>query len=196
MKKRICVSLCMLLMAAVIVAGCGKGGDYKKAMSMYENGQFEEAAEKFTELGDYKDSADQATECNYRVALDMMDQGLYSEAAEMFQAIADYKNCAELAIDCLSYQAESFLIGTWADVSFSSAGIVSYFTFEDGKVDAEMTLNGKHALSNNGTYRIDTDAGVVVVTYPTSDNPAKFAFEFIDGEFVLHGVNDPMEKQN
>ena len=50
MKKRICASLCMLLIAAVILTGCGKDGDYKKAMSMYENGQFEEAAEKFKVL--------------------------------------------------------------------------------------------------------------------------------------------------
>ena len=41
MKKRICISLCIMLTAAAILTGCGKGGNYKKAMSMYENGQFE-----------------------------------------------------------------------------------------------------------------------------------------------------------
>ena len=32
MKKRICASLCMLLIAAVILTGCGKGGDYIKTL--------------------------------------------------------------------------------------------------------------------------------------------------------------------
>ena len=85
MKKRICISLCIMLTAAAIITGCGKGGDYKKAMSMYENGQFEEAAEKFTELGDYENSQDMVMVCRYEAAKTLFDAGNYEEAKKPLQ---------------------------------------------------------------------------------------------------------------
>ena len=91
MKKRICLSLCMVLTAAAILTGCGKGGDYKKAMSMYENGQYEEAAAKFTELGDYEDSQDMVMACNYEAAKVLFDAGDYEEAKKAFAELGDYE---------------------------------------------------------------------------------------------------------
>ena len=42
---------------------------YKKAMSMYGNGQYErKPPQRFTELGDYEDSQDMVMACNYEAA--------------------------------------------------------------------------------------------------------------------------------
>ena len=42
-----------------MLTGCDSS-DYKKATELYESGNYDEAYEAFTELGDYKDSANMA----------------------------------------------------------------------------------------------------------------------------------------
>lgn len=109
MKKRICLSLCMVLTAAAILTGCGKGGNYKKAMSMYENGQYEEAAAKFTELGDYEDSQDMVMACNYEAAKVLFDAGDYEEAKKAFAELGDYEKSSDYIKEC-DYNSASALL--------------------------------------------------------------------------------------
>ena len=64
-----------MMTAATILTGCGKSWDYKKAISMYDNGQFEEAAEMLTELGDYENSQDMVIAFRYEDARALFDAG-------------------------------------------------------------------------------------------------------------------------
>ena len=48
---------------------------YYQADQLMQRGKYDEAREKFLELGDYRDSADQASEADYRKAADFMRAG-------------------------------------------------------------------------------------------------------------------------
>ena len=70
--------------------------NYKKAMKLSEAGQYQEAAEAFEQLGDYKDSADLVREMRYDHAVALSEAGQYMEATEAFEQLGDYKDSADL----------------------------------------------------------------------------------------------------
>ncbi len=96
MKKRLALVLA-IVMTVLLLTGCGKGGDYKAAMSLYESGQFEEAAAKFTELGDYENSPEMVKVCKLEAAKALFDAGNFEEAKSAFEELGDYENSPELA---------------------------------------------------------------------------------------------------
>ena len=89
MKKRICIFLFIMLTAAAILTGCGKGGDYKKAMSLYENGQFEEAAEKYVEA---------AGNLGFSVTKESIMGFLEAEEKQMRKITADAENAVKVQL--------------------------------------------------------------------------------------------------
>ena len=175
----------MLLIAAVILTGCGKGGDYKKAMSMYENGQFEEAAEKFTELGDYENSQDMVMTCRYEAARTLFDAGKYEEAKKAFAELGDYENSANYVSEC-DYSTASSLLEA-GDYEGAIAIFESIPDFKDSQekirsANKELmiqkygpvlqALNGKTWLFNGGSNTIlnkisftDEEAEIAQVSY-------------------------------
>lgn len=68
MKK--VVSLALALLICFMLTGCD-GSQYKKAISMYEEGRFEEAASEFMELGSYKNSVEMAKKCKNAYAFEV-----------------------------------------------------------------------------------------------------------------------------
>ena len=218
MKKRICASLCMLLIAAVILTGCGKGGDYKKAMSMYENGQFEEAAEKFTELGDYENSQDMVMTCRYEAARTLFDAGKYEEAKKAFAELGDYENSANYVSEC-DYSTASSLLEA-GDYEGAIAIFESIPDFKDSQekirsANKELmiqkygpvlqALNGKTWLFNGGSNTIlnkisftDEEAEIAQVSYDGNgkhDNGSNtFAFT-VDDKKILITMADGSEME-
>lgn len=69
---------------------------YDEALSLAENGNYNEAMVAFNKLGDYKDSEEQAKEARYNKALQFMERERYDNAASEFAALEDYKDSAEL----------------------------------------------------------------------------------------------------
>jgi len=92
------LTLAMLMM----LAGCDSA-DYKKAVSLYESGEYMQAMELFEALGDYEDSPERVLDCNYQIAGELADAGKYQEAYAAFQALGDYKNALDMANAC-NYQ--------------------------------------------------------------------------------------------
>jgi hypothetical protein len=68
--------------------GCS-GGNYKKAMKLYEDGSFEEAQQIFEELGDYEDSAKMIEECKYGIAANMLEEAYDKYCKTEWAEIAD-----------------------------------------------------------------------------------------------------------
>ena len=98
--------LVFLLVAAVMLTGCDSS-DYKKATGLYESGNYDEAYEAFTELGDYKDSADMAKSSHYKKASVLYENGNYKEACEVFTGLGDYEDSANMAdLSRLAYAQE------------------------------------------------------------------------------------------
>lgn len=89
MKKILSVILALALM--VSLCACDSM-DYKKAMSAYEAGNYQEARAMFEELGDYENSADMVTACDYRLACQLLEEGKYEEAMVAFTALGEYED--------------------------------------------------------------------------------------------------------
>lgn len=102
-----------IVLAAVMtlaLTGCD-ASDYKKAVTSMENGDYEDAREIFTALGDYKDAAAKITECDYNMALFAMAAAKYDEAIAGFTALGDYEDSASRLTRCLYSKANVLFDG-------------------------------------------------------------------------------------
>ncbi len=86
------------IVAAVIISGnMQKSTAYNAAVALAEAGQYDEAVAAFTELGNYKDSAEQINEITYNQAVALLESGNYDEAISTFTDLGNYKDSAEQA---------------------------------------------------------------------------------------------------
>ncbi len=73
---------------------------YRRAMTLLERGEYDEASDMFAGLGDYQESARMVTECAYQKALRMVENGREEEAVAALEALngySDSSNQIELA---------------------------------------------------------------------------------------------------
>lgn len=91
--KRI-VALLMIAAMLLALTGC-KSFDYKKAMELYENEDFQEAEEIFASLGDYEDSQEMVLASRYGYALVLVDDGEFEEAVAIFEDLEEYEDSEE-----------------------------------------------------------------------------------------------------
>lgn len=96
--KRFIVLLSAVILC-LILAGCS-GSQYKKATELYEQGNYAEAGEIFSKLGNYEDSADKANECKYQEASALLQNSDYDAAKELFSALGDYGDSADKVKFC------------------------------------------------------------------------------------------------
>ena len=102
MKKTVCKLLALALilcMAVSTLTGC-TSLDYRKAVQLYNNRQYEQAADIFFQLGEYEDSSALFTDCHYWDAYDRMQAGNYSEALPRFLKLTNYKDSVQRAAEC------------------------------------------------------------------------------------------------
>ena len=71
--------------------------NYIRAGKFLENGRFEDARELYLSLGDYRDSAQLATEAEYRRGLELIETGANAEARDLFAGLGDYKDSAKIS---------------------------------------------------------------------------------------------------
>ena len=96
MKKLFTLILSLVIL--VMITGCDST-DYKKAVSLYESGKYEEAIEMFEELGDYEDSAEKVLDCQYNMAVIAYESEEYISAIKQFAALKDFKDSAEYRLE-------------------------------------------------------------------------------------------------
>lgn len=99
--KKIAWILCLLLLVAAFT-GCD-ATEYKKAVELYESGQYAQAQTIFEELGEYEDSQAKAQDCRYMQGQALLESGKYEEAKEIFRKLGDYKDSKTYAQDCKWY---------------------------------------------------------------------------------------------
>lgn len=68
---------------------------YNNALLMMSLSSYDESIQLFTELGDYKDSADKINEANYKKAVDFMNEGEYDNAISVFTKLGSYSDSSE-----------------------------------------------------------------------------------------------------
>ncbi len=97
----VCVTAAII--AAVVLPNYFKAQrleeQYTSAVAMFENADYERASTVFSELGDYKDSAEMVEKCaiqpEYDAAMQLYYDGNYAEATWAFEALGDYEDSAE-----------------------------------------------------------------------------------------------------
>lgn len=101
----------ILLLAVLIIismTAC-KNNDYKEAMELYINREYDAALAVFTELGDYEDSINMVTKCRYAQAHLLLSDGKYNDARAIFEELGDYEDSAENVKECYYQQAVALM---------------------------------------------------------------------------------------
>jgi tetratricopeptide (TPR) repeat protein len=103
-KLALILSLCAAAVLAVTVFAVIPFVRYNMAVTLMGDGAYAEAKEAFTGLGDFKDAAALAVECqnmeDYAAAANLMDAGQYEEAKAAFHALAPYRDSGARALEC------------------------------------------------------------------------------------------------
>ena len=92
MKKKILILLCIII--TLSLCSCDSS-DYRKAMSLYNEGDFSAAREIFDGLGDYKNAREMCIDCEYNMAIGMIDDEDYVTALKILESLGEYKDSAE-----------------------------------------------------------------------------------------------------
>lgn len=106
-KKTFRAILIVVLLIAMIGLGVVYGipyiqhnNSYKEASALLEQKDYDNAKGLFTDLGEFRDSAEMVKECDYRKATELMNSGNYSEAIDALSDIHDYKDASDLEKIC------------------------------------------------------------------------------------------------
>ena len=73
---------------------------YNNALKLCNEGKYEEAIKEFTELGEFKDSADQVIETQYQYSELLFNNGDYQTSADIFSSIMNYKDSKNKIEEC------------------------------------------------------------------------------------------------
>ena len=108
------IALPVALLLTFSLSSC-EGIVYREAIDLYNNQKYAEAAEKFSELDGYEDSAALHTRSLYMEAVLLMEEGRYSEAQPRFYKLGDYEDSILRLQEC-KYQlaVENFENGNYA----------------------------------------------------------------------------------
>ncbi len=105
MKRTLFVNAIIVAMICMLT-GCSSKSNYEDAISLYEEGAYQEAGDAFEELGDYEDSMEMLQVCRYAQAGDLYDAGDYDGAIAIYETITDYEDSAVQISACYYAQAE------------------------------------------------------------------------------------------
>lgn len=92
MKK--IIMIVMLMVCTLALTGCEKS-NYEKAVSLYEEGDYDEAKEIFVKLGEYEDSATMVKACDYSKAVKLYEAKDYDNSISIFESIKEYEDSIE-----------------------------------------------------------------------------------------------------
>lgn len=165
MKKVLAVILTMIM--AISLCGCDSS-DYKKATSLYEEGNYEEAAAMFAELGDYENSAEMVNVCNYTHAAKLLEAGEYDAAKKIFVALGNYADSVNFAKECSYQQAEAlFAEGNYEEAVSIYETVSDYLDAADkitaAKKEIMLTQYGDVIqLMTEGVWFYESDADLSV----------------------------------
>lgn len=107
--------LVVAIVATVLISGIvQKNNEYNHALSLLEEGEYDEAKERFANLGDFRDSAEQVQAAQsakleniYNRAVYFTEHGVFYEAIRTFESLDGYKDSAEQIEKVKSMQLEA-----------------------------------------------------------------------------------------
>ncbi len=100
---------------------------YNNALSCIKDGNYDKAIEIFTDLGNYKDSADRIYRTKYDVALRLYGNEKYEDAYLLFDGLGDYRDSLGLKKECVYKNALTLLnSGKWAEAKEKLLSLSNY----------------------------------------------------------------------
>lgn len=156
MKKT--VALILALSLVFLLSGCDSA-DYSKAEKLMEQGDYTAASEAFRALGDYKESVQNAAECDYRLAMADFDAGNYETAKAAFETLGDYSDAAEYVVLAQEKIIGENILGEWTmedyDISESvlagleqTAGdLLDFIEIGSFPITVHMSITDKNTFS-------------------------------------------------
>lgn len=115
---------------------------YKNAVSLMEEGMYQNAIDIFKELDDYEDSKTLLVEAYYLDAVQLKESEKYDDSIEVFERIIDYKDSKKLIIDMRMEQADSL----FENGEYSKAK--EMYT----KLEQDATAESKSHIDKNLSY--------------------------------------------
>lgn len=96
-RKLIAISLVLIL--TFTLTGCDSQ-IYREAVNLYNAQEYTQAAELFAQLGDYENSKEMISRCNYWEAVKLMEQGDFSAALPRFVKLGNYEDSPQRLLEC------------------------------------------------------------------------------------------------
>lgn len=139
--------------------------NYRKAESLRNAGQYEDAVTVFSRLGDYKDSITQITETKYQQAKFLMEAKDYLGAATIFITIRDYKDVEALLVK------DDKMIEATVDLKFSVGNYVTFGSYPQTAHGDDMTAIEWLVLAREGKKALLISRyGLDAQKYHSADN--------------------------
>ena len=163
--------------------------DYLKAQSLLNEGGEEalaEAEKLFTQLADYKESAELKKQASYGLGEVYLAADRYEDAAEKYQALGDYRDCADKLKETTYRQAKALMESSnyqAARVLFS--GLNGYSDAADQVQVCSYEL--AQGYMENGQYQKALDELYALGDYEDSDEIAKQALYALAEEHAAAG---------
>ena len=171
MKKLICLLLALVMVMAMTACGDENKEPYEEAVAAYNNGMYEEAAEKLAALGDYKDAAQLLSSITAEKA---------GVTMEITNAEGNVSADVEYVIKDGNLIKETF---TYADGTVTK----NYYKYDDSGLCSSETLNqidgGKVVISH--LY----DNGIKTRSIRTNADKSKDTYEYTcdeSGKVISH----------
>jgi len=139
-KRISIIILAIILVVVAIFKFIVPAINYNKATELMNNGKYQEAIAKFTELGDYKDSKEMCKEVTYRYAIDLCEKGELLLSLNEFMKVYSYK-------DSMEY------IKRYNDTSYN---LLKRLT-KDGKIDVDYYLYDNSGYVGHYDYIGESD---------------------------------------
>lgn len=104
MNQKISIFTIVILSLSLILTGCNSS-KYTDAMTLYANGEWDQAVEIFMDLGNYKDSQSMIQKSYYSKAKELAENGDYDTAIDIFTSLGNYENSQDMVNECLYSKA-------------------------------------------------------------------------------------------
>lgn len=173
-NKRLTVAFVLVVLIACVVGWFVvtrviPNNKYQRAVTLRENGQYDEAIAVFAELGDYGDTKTQIAETWYQKALLSRENGMYEYAYTIFSSLGDYSDAAQQLSETKYQQA----IALRETGKYKSA-IAAFTELGDyGDAEAQITetkYQQADDLTNSGEYDEAYAIYATIIDYKDVDN--------------------------
>lgn len=158
-NKRLTVAFVLAVLIACVVGWFVvtqviPNNKYQQAVALRENGQYGEAIDVFTELGDYSDAAAQIAETKYQQAIALRETGKYKSVIAAFTELGDYGDAAAQITETKYQQAVALRENGRYDDAITA--FVELGDYSDAKVQIadikEIKYQQAVTLRENGQY--------------------------------------------